>query len=239
MNASDLPRLADPFPADDVEWKPGATTRDKTKGLAMAYLTSRAVQQRFDDVCGPADWRNEFAEGPGGGVLCGISVRVDRADGTSEWVTKWDGADNSQVEAVKGGLSGATKRAAVQWGVGRYLYDLPATWVRLDDRGRFAETPRIPREHLPSPGGRPDPRSSGGRPQQGRSESNRQESGRQDAARSGSGRPEASGSNRADGDRQSGGPRRQGGGPPPRGGQRRVVRPAGGDGATRDADLPF
>lgn len=153
MKASDLPRLASPFAASDVEWKPGATTRDKTKGLAMAYLSSRVVQQRFDEVCGPADWRNEFREGPGGGVLCGISVRVERErpDGTTEaeWVTKWDGADNSQVEAVKGGLSGAMKRAAVQWGVGRYLYDLPATWVRLDDRGRFAEEPRIPREFLP------------------------------------------------------------------------------------------
>ena len=72
--------------------------------LAMAYVDSRAVQQRFDEVCGPADWRNEFREGPGGGVLCGISVRIDREDGTAEWVTKWDGADNSQVEAVKGGL---------------------------------------------------------------------------------------------------------------------------------------
>ena len=66
MNAADLPRLADPFPPSDVEWKPGATTRDKSKGLAMAYLTSRAVQQRFDDVCGPADWRNEFQPGPDG-----------------------------------------------------------------------------------------------------------------------------------------------------------------------------
>ena len=149
MKAYDLPRLSEPFVPDDVEWKPGATTRDKSKGLAMAYLTSRAVQQRFDDVCGPADWRNEFAPGPDGGVLCGISIRVEREDGAAEWVTKWDGADNSQVEAVKGGLSGAMKRAAVQWGVGRYLYELPATWVRLDDRGRFAESPQIPREYLP------------------------------------------------------------------------------------------
>ena len=224
MNASDLPRLADPFPADDVEWKPGATTRDKTKGLAMAYLTSRAVQQRFDDVCGPADWRNEFAPGPDGGVLCGISVFVERENGPSEWVTKWDGADNSQVEAVKGGLSGATKRAAVQWGVGRYLYDLPATWVRLDDRGRFAETPRIPREHLPqAPADRPrqDARSAAGRPEPGRP-SGQRESGRADSGRQ----------------QSSDGRGRQGGGPP-RGGQRRVARPTGGDGAQRGTDLPF
>ena len=225
MKASDLPRLADPFPPSDIEWKPGATTRDKSKGLAMAYLTSRAVQQRFDDVCGPGDWRNEFTPGPDGGVLCGISVRVEREDGTADWVTKWDGADNSAVEAVKGGLSGATKRAAVQWGVGRYLYDLPATWVRLDDRGRFAEPPRVPREFLPREGG-----SAGGA---GRSESRPAP-------------PEAP-QRSAPAPRQNARPAPpSGGGPPqrptPRGGQRRIVRPAppsGGDGDSRRPEPGF
>ena len=227
MNASDLPRLADPFSPDDIEWKPGATTRDKTKGLAMAYLTSRAVQQRFDDVCGPADWRNEFAEGPGGGVLCGISVRVDRADGTSEWVTKWDGADNSQVEAVKGGLSGATKRAAVQWGVGRYLYDLPATWVRLDDRGRFAETPRIPPAYLPRSGAPADKAPS--RRPSGAPSAPRPDAARSDAA------PTAPGDSRSEPARRP----PQGTRPTPRSGQRRIVRPAGGDGDGRRAEPGF
>ena len=221
MNASDLPRLADPFLPADVEWKPGATTRDKTKGLAMAYLTSRAVQQRFDDVCGPADWRNEFMPGPDGGVLCGISIRVERPgpDGqtVSEWVTKWDGADNSQVEAVKGGLSGAMKRAAVQWGVGRYLYELPATWVRLDDRGRFAESPRIPREFLPNGTAAPS------RPAERPSGSAERPSGPAE-------RPSGPASGRP-GPGPAGGAR-----PTPRSGQRRVVRPApSGDGDSRPA----
>ena len=145
MLASDLSRLAEPFHTSDIDWKPGTVTRDKSKGLAMAYLTSRAVQERLDAVCGPADWRNEFREGPGGGVLCGLSIYVQRTpDGPGEWVTKWDGAENTAVESVKGGLSGSLKRAAVMWGVGRYLYELPAQWVRLDERGRFAETPRLP-----------------------------------------------------------------------------------------------
>src|SRR5690606_24819294 len=94
-------------------------------------------------------WRNEFKNGPEGGVLCGISDRIDYGDGTTEWVTKWDGAENTDVEAVKGGLSNAQKRAVTQWGCALYLYDLPQQWVRLDERGRFAETPRIPREYLP------------------------------------------------------------------------------------------
>ena len=151
----DLDQLAAPFAPDDVEWKPGATTRDKKKGLAMAYLTSRAIQDRLDEVCGPAGWRNEFVPGPAGGVLCGLSVRVTYADADgnpsdSAWVTKWDGADNTDVEAVKGGLSSAMKRAAVLWGIGRYLYQLDAQWVELDARGRFAHTPRLPAQFRPS-----------------------------------------------------------------------------------------
>ena len=33
-----------------------------------------------------------------------------------------------QIEAIKGGLSGAMKRGVVQWGVGRYLYDIETMW---------------------------------------------------------------------------------------------------------------
>ena len=62
----DWQRLTDPFPAHDIEWKPGATTRDKSKGLAMAYITARAVQDRLDEVFGPGNWKNEFRAGPGG-----------------------------------------------------------------------------------------------------------------------------------------------------------------------------
>ncbi|WP_412060814.1 Rad52/Rad22 family DNA repair protein [Rubrivirga sp. IMCC45206] len=230
MKASELRRLAAPFPPADVEWKPGATTRDKSKGLAMAYLTSRAVQQRFDDVCGPADWRNEFREGPGGGVLCGISVRVERDDGTAEWVTKWDGADNSAVEAVKGGLSGATKRAAVQWGVGRYLYELPATWVRLDERGRFAETPQIPRAFLP----RPEPSRSESQPS--RPAPPPRSEGRPQPPRSAP-PPRSQGRPQRDDERRQ---RPQGGRPGPSGRPGpQVRRPSSGDGDGRPVDPGF
>lgn len=97
--------------------------------MVLAYLDNRAVQERFDEVFGIAGWKNEFKTGPDGGILCGISVKFE-----DEWVTKWDGADKTQVEAVKGGLSGSMKRAAVQWGVGRYLYDLPVTFAKTSDQ---------------------------------------------------------------------------------------------------------
>ena len=183
MRASDLQQLAAPFASADVEWKPGAVTRDKSKGLAMAYLSNRAVQDRLDSVCGPSDWRNEYRPGPDGGVVCGLSVYIDREDGSApEWVTKWDGADNTDVEAVKGGLSGSMKRAAVMWGIGRSLYGLPAQWVRLDERGRFAEQPRLPRVAPPARTEAPRPEPSRSeqtrpqRPEQTRPEASRQSS---------------------------------------------------------------
>ena len=39
-----------------------------------------------------------------------------------EWITKSDGADDSNIEGAKGGISDALKRAAVLFGIGRYLY---------------------------------------------------------------------------------------------------------------------
>ena len=141
----DWKRLTDPFAPQDIEWKPGATTRDKSKGLAMAYITARAVQERLDEVFTPGGWKNEFRAGPEGGVICRIYFKNEDGD----WVWREDGADNTEVEAVKGGLSNAMKRAGAALGIGRYLYDMPVQWVPLNERGRFAETPRIPAKYLP------------------------------------------------------------------------------------------
>jgi hypothetical protein len=90
--------------------------------------------KRLDEVCGKAGWRNEYRDIPNnGGVECGISIKVE-----GEWITKWDAAENTQVEAVKGGRSGAMKRAAVQWGIGRYLYNLEEGFAVVSaTRARF------------------------------------------------------------------------------------------------------
>ena len=151
MKAHDLARLADYFAPEELEWKPITISKKTNKGLAAAYVTNRAIMARLDEVCGPENWKNDFRPGPNGGVVCGLSIRIVREDGSSEWVTKWDGADNSDIEAVKGGLSNAMRRAAVQWGIGRYLYELPSTWVPVDDYGRFVQEPEIPARFRPGP----------------------------------------------------------------------------------------
>lgn len=51
-------------------------------------------------------------------MVCEIGI----FDGDSQWIWKADGADESDIEGTKGALSDSFKRAAVSWGVGRYLY---------------------------------------------------------------------------------------------------------------------
>ncbi|HEV2734882.1 MAG TPA: Rad52/Rad22 family DNA repair protein [Longimicrobiaceae bacterium] len=134
MGEIDFRALQDFFAADEIEWRlqQAGEKNNKVWAIAVPYVTNRAIQQRLDDVCAPGRWRNEFRAGPGGGVLCGISVKVD-----GEWVTKWDGAENTDIEEVKGGLSGAMKRAAVQWGIGRYLYRLDETFGNVHEGGKL------------------------------------------------------------------------------------------------------
>lgn len=127
----DLAKLQAPFEQDDIEWKVQACgNSDGVWARVVAYVANRAVMDRLDKVVGPENWRDEFKPGPDGGVLCGLSIRVG-----DEWVTKWDGAENTAIEKVKGGLSAAMKRAAVKWGIGRYLYDLPCGYAEIVTKG--------------------------------------------------------------------------------------------------------
>jgi hypothetical protein len=130
----DFSKLKIPFDPCHIRWRVSragyAGNSQKIWARVLAYVTSRAIMDRLDDVCGPENWRNEYKEGPGGGVLCGLSIRTG-----GEWITKWDGAENTNFEAVKGGLSGSLKRAGYQWGIGRYLYNLEEEYAIVTPSG--------------------------------------------------------------------------------------------------------
>lgn len=129
-------QLAAPFPPERVSWRVGSMTADKTRGMALAYIDARDVQDRFDTVCGPGNWQNRFAT-HGAATVCEIGVRLAFLDGdksTVEWIWKADGAGETDVEGAKGQFSDSFKRAAVQWGVGRYLYSLESPWVQVRDK---------------------------------------------------------------------------------------------------------
>lgn len=126
----DLSKLKEPFKAEDIEWRLqqcGETRDGRIWGKCLAYITSRAVQERLDEVCGTDGWRSDIRK-DGNAYLCTLSIRVKHEDGSTEWISRTDGADATDIESVKGGISGAIKRAAVQFGIGRYLYDLEEGW---------------------------------------------------------------------------------------------------------------
>lgn len=133
--------LAAPFPAADVEWRIQHATQDKTRGLAVPYLQSRAIQSRLDDVVGPYNWKSEYkpwhpvanSNKTTASQLCGLAIFCAERN---EWVQKWDGAENTDIEPVKGGISDSFKRAAVLWGIGRYLYSIGGAWVELEMKGK-------------------------------------------------------------------------------------------------------
>ena len=139
-----LEELKKPFPKSEINWRVGSTTKDKKKGLALAYINSRAVMNRLDEVCGPENWERKHDFGNNGEILCSIGIKID-----NEWVWKTDGAAQTNYEAEKGGLSDSFKRAAVNWGIGRYLYKLPQKWVKIDKYKNIEKPPKLPKWALP------------------------------------------------------------------------------------------
>lgn len=127
---TDLAKLFEPFPPESISWRIGSTNGEKTKGMALAFIDARDVMERLDQVCGPAGWQCRYPHA-NGKTVCEIGIRVG-----DDWVWKADGAGDTDVEAEKGALSDAFKRAAVRWGVGRYLYALGSPWVEIEQKGR-------------------------------------------------------------------------------------------------------
>jgi len=122
-------QLSQPFHTDKISFRPGATTKDKSKAIALAYIDARDVMERLDDVIGCVHWGCQY---PFVGC-CEISVRLADGDVT----TKANCAGESAIEAEKGQASDAFKRAAVLWGIGRYLYEGPTNWYELDQYKKF------------------------------------------------------------------------------------------------------
>lgn len=120
----DFTALRAEFPKSAIHWRAQTVTRDGSKAMALAYLDSRDVQDRLDEVCGPENWQTIHYDCGDGKLACKIGIRIG-----DDWVWKSDGAGSTDIEAEKGAFSSAFKRAAVLLGVGRYLYDLPAPWV--------------------------------------------------------------------------------------------------------------
>jgi hypothetical protein len=122
-------KLKRPFDPKKISWRVGATSGDKKTGIALAYIDARDVMQRLDEVFG-MDWQCRYTHADAK-TICEIGVKIG-----DEWVWRAGGAGDTDVEAEKGAASDAFKRAAVLFGIGRYLYDIPNKWVPIKLQGK-------------------------------------------------------------------------------------------------------
>jgi hypothetical protein len=142
--------LAAPFPAEYVEWRIGATNQkwrkegEPLKGTPLCYIDARCVMDRLDTICGPDGWQNDYSAGINTSIICNLKIRMP----SGEWLSKADGAGATDMEGEKGMLSDALKRAAVRWGIGRYLYEIKAPRIELEQRGQTAIIPEASHKQL-------------------------------------------------------------------------------------------
>jgi hypothetical protein len=142
-SASELTRaLSEPFEPSEVRFKPAAVNGNRA--LALAYVDARAIQDRLDAVLGVDGWQDDYECLADGSVICRLRLRMGE-----EWITKVDvGGPSEQPDGgdrLKAAFSDALKRAAVKFGIGRYLYRLPNQWLDYDTKRReFTSAPSLP-----------------------------------------------------------------------------------------------
>ena len=106
--------LAAPFEPEEVKLRAQANRQ-------LHYVTARTVMNRLDEVVGPENWWDDFVPLEHS-VICRLTIRLP--DG--QILTKSDAGGYAGMadpgDDDKSGFADAFKRAAVKFGVGRYLY---------------------------------------------------------------------------------------------------------------------
>ena len=132
-----MQKLAAPFGANDLEWKPQTigVSQGKPWCQIVPYVAARAVYQRLDECFGVFGWSMTVRPekiGDAEGVIATLTIY--REDDRKA-VFREDGSEPSDSDSYKGAISGAVKRVAVTLGIGRYLYDLDGPIYALIHEG--------------------------------------------------------------------------------------------------------
>lgn len=110
-------------------WKIQSFNKNGDKGQCVAYIDARDVMDLLDRAIGIANWQDRYTRDSKGRLVCRLELKIN-----DEWVGKEDTGVEGSFEAEKSEFSDAFKRAAVKWGIGRFLYDLDIVWVNVKDK---------------------------------------------------------------------------------------------------------
>lgn len=143
-----MERLRAPFSNDRIEWRIGSCG-DKQDGSVwarcLAYIDNRAAMERLDEVFGPTWSHTEEFKQIGNQAVCTVTISIEPphiADSAIRLFTRSVSGScaveaNGDIDPFKSAASGAMKRAVVNLGIGRYLYDLPEAWAVIDPNGKY------------------------------------------------------------------------------------------------------
>lgn len=130
----DLKKLKEKIP---FQWRVQSFSKNKPTASCVAYIDARDVMKVLDEVCGAENWSSDFKD-IGGQTFAGIGIKYG-----DFWIWKWDTGSESNIEKEKGQASDSLKRAAVQWGIGRFLYDMEVKYVPANESKTASNFPYV------------------------------------------------------------------------------------------------
>jgi hypothetical protein len=146
-----IKQLRAPFNSSRIEWRL-QSSGDKQDGSIWAkclcYIDNRAAMERLDEVYGMNWSHSEEFKQIGTQAVCTVTITIESKMESTDTgpvclfpyrsVTGSCSVEaNGDIDPFKSAASGAMKRAVVNLGVGRYLYDLPEAWAIIDPNGKY------------------------------------------------------------------------------------------------------
>lgn len=116
----------------EYKWKLQSYTKDKSKAMCVAYIDARMVTQRLNEVCVHGYHREHFSIG--NDVYCRIGLIMP--DGTVIWRSD-AGESENDTERAKTAASDSFKRAAKEFGLGLFLYELDTVKLPTKQNGNY------------------------------------------------------------------------------------------------------
>jgi hypothetical protein len=125
--------LTKPFPVSRHKWRVLNVSKAGDKATWYVYVDARDVAERLDEA--GVEWSDDYEIVTLTDSLCVAQCRLT-VDGQTRTDVGSDSAQSRDSEGnyIKGAYSDALKRAAVKFGVARYLYRLTSVYLPIDPK---------------------------------------------------------------------------------------------------------
>ena len=135
--------LSAPFARNLVKFRAGATTKDKKKALALAYVESKHYRKRLDELLG-LNWSMDLKPWGEHKVICALTICG---------ITRSSSGESSKNKSEDFGIAPtaeaqAFKRACTAFGLGAELYEYPSVWVDYDSQKKRLVWGKTPKPYI-------------------------------------------------------------------------------------------